>query len=166
MIIGADNITLDLGGHNIYSGWATAVVSSGHSGVTIENGSVSATEGRGIVLTGDHNDIVRNIAGEAEFTSVILSGGSQNTVQDSQFSADFGGPGLMLSGEQGDVIRGNSVTRAGTPGGGTAIQLDHADGNQLTDNSMEGTLLIDGNDNQVNFNRMAHAEMMAWTWRA
>lgn len=158
MVIGADNITIDLGGHTVTTSYGTGIVSSGHTGITIQNGSLTATEGAGISLIGDHNDVVNHVTGEAEFAPVGLSGGSGNTVEGSTLSADFGGPALSLNAEQGDTISANSVTHAGTPGGGNAIKLDQSNGNQVTGNVMEGTLVIGGNSNTVSSNQMSNAQ--------
>ena len=130
------------------------VASSSHSGVTIENGSIG-TQATGIMLVGDRHDTVRNIAGFGESdAAVTLTGGSYNRVLDSQLGNDIGTTDLIVSGEHGDVIQGNALSQ---PTSLPALKVDHSDGNAIVDNAMEGTLLIDGNNNQADFNRVTHS---------
>jgi large repetitive protein len=131
LTVGADSITIDLGGHKLQGIFAPALSSSGHRFVTIENG-ILGDNANALTLTGDHHDTVRNVEadGGGEGAGVSLSGGSHNSVIDSTLSSapECCAP-LELSQENGDVIDGNTAV------GSNGIQIGPGLGNRVTHNT-------------------------------
>lgn len=135
LTVGADNITIDLGGHTIFGNWVPPLSSKGHSSVTIENGTLE-NNATALPLSGDHHDIVRNVNAEggSEGPGISLIGGSDNTVVGSKIEGSIQGASLELENESDDVIDGNQVLG---PVGDLAIG-GTGSANQITGNTVGG----------------------------
>ena len=120
LIITADNVTLDLGGH------------------TVSGNSDAAAEGVGIVLRDVSGCTVRNGTVEHFGAGIAISGGSGNTVehvtvQDNIGSADGDfGDGIVVSKSKEYRIRHNTVQRNG-PFSGIGL-VEEAQGNEVRAN--------------------------------
>jgi large repetitive protein len=159
LVIGADNITLDLGGHAV-TGSDTSVVGiangdlygepEGHDGVTIRNGSVrDFSIGVGIAeVTGA---VIRDLTVSGAVRdrgAAILAGRSpgtrvqDNTVEGSRF-------GIDMDGSAASLVAGNDVSN-----NCVGIHLDEAfynvvRGNDASGNSCIGMVVVDSEANQV-----------------
>ncbi len=151
--VGADGITVDLNGHSWGGVWAS-FGTSGHSYVTIENGSFGPSKGTPLWMSGGHYDVVRNVkAGSLDGDGVSLSGGSNNTVVDSTLYGGIAQFGVDLrDGENNDVIDGNSAV------GVIGIWLDHSagGGNQITNNTAAG-IEVAGSEDTIEANTVSGA---------
>jgi parallel beta-helix repeat protein len=122
--IGTDNITLDLNGHIIDSTAITAV-STGHSGVTIEGGTVkhsysgidlggSQNRVRGMVLTANGAGLIGGGDSRIERNSVFANGvgmvlrSSSTVIRNTVFN---NGTGVFLLGARNARIEKNSALR-------------------------------------------------------
>ena len=130
LTVGADKITIDLNGHSILAVFAPALSSSGHSHVTIENGTLT-DNAQALRLSSDHYDTVHNVHanGGDEGAGVSLSGGSHNRVVDSTLSS---GPEccapLELTNESNDTVSANTAL------GYKGLQIGAGTGNRVTSN--------------------------------
>jgi parallel beta-helix repeat protein len=123
LIIGADNITLDLNGHTIGGGIRN---SGGFDGVTIENGTV-----HGVALTDAASNRVRDLTvNGGNSDGIVVSGASTNTlIADNQATSIR--IALLISASSVDVER-NVVSGLG-----------------LTQSDKIGPLVVVGDDNRV-----------------
>ena len=69
LVIGAPDLTLDLGGHSVYSTDGHTIVNEGHDNVTIRNGEVHG-EGGLILLSGVSGNLVRDLYAEGLITGI------------------------------------------------------------------------------------------------
>jgi parallel beta-helix repeat protein len=120
LVITADNVTLDLGGH------------------TVSGNPQGVVRGPGIVLRGVSGATVRNGTVEHFDAGVVVEGGSDNvverlTVQDNVGlpDGDFG-DGIVLNNSRGNRVRANVVLRNG-PFSGISLG-PRAEGNEIRDN--------------------------------
>lgn len=127
LVIVADGVTLDLGGH------------------TVAGAPGGVTEGPGILLRGVTGCTVRNGTVQRFDAGVVVEGGSGNlveglTVQDNIGTPDGDyGDGIVLNNSHDNVVRGNVVRRNG-PFSGISLGPDAAAneivGNTVADNNM------------------------------
>lgn len=117
-IIAADDITFDLGGHTITGGFPPVPVlecgvdASGHSGVTIKNGTINGF-GFGVVLNGSDNNIIKN---------VVVTNSKGNGIS-------------LWNDSDGNQIEGCTVTNSGL-GGGNYVGIyiyNSSDNNKVKD---------------------------------
>jgi len=122
LAVGADHITIDLNGHTFGGIFAAPLSSTGHSFVTIQNGTLE-NNAIGLSLSGDHHDTVRNVTalGGGEGPGIRLSNGSDNTVVDSTVS---GGPVCCLAFE----LDGETNDRPGYAMGGKVFAVGYMKG--------------------------------------
>lgn len=168
LVIGADNVTLDLNGHTI-SGDGTLVQcpeaavcdrgvdnSQGHTGVTVKDGSITGFA-IGLWIQGADANQARNLAvADNAFVGILVIQSSRielsrNHVFGNGIGTEGAGLGLITS-ERSRVER-NTVDHNGDAGlqaivgsNGNVIEK-----NKVTDNPISG-LSIDGNHNQVDKN--------------
>jgi parallel beta-helix repeat protein len=160
IVIGADNITLDLNGHTIDGDGALVDPcpegetcdegvdnSAGHSGVTIEGGSVrdfalgvfvlGASDNRLRHLSASHNTFVGIVVGESTDTQVEKNSASDN------------GDGIVLFASHDNRIERNSVSRNGHQG----MFIGESDNNRIVRNLVSGNpaagIVLEGDDNNV-----------------
>jgi parallel beta-helix repeat protein len=116
LIIGADNVTLDLNHFTVFAScneFRSSVLNLGYDGVTIRNGTLDA------------------------FFGVTASGVSGNHLQDLTIRACVEGPGVRLSGSDRNVIENTDVSTYR----GTGMILDDSDNNRLVGNGASVALL-------------------------
>ena len=170
LVIGADNITLDLAGHSI-SGinapGSEGIADDGHGGVTIEKGTISNFFLNGIGLRSAPGSAVSKMtirqigAGgvQGETSAGVLVKESPNTsVSKTMVSNDvsaFQSDGVDVLFSARAVISGNRLTRNAWDGmfvffsPGTRVVGNTLDGNQnqgVEVNSGSGHILLAGND--------------------
>lgn len=105
--IGADNVTLDLGGHRVFgfpgpsgpAGAAVGIVVAGHTGVTVRNGTVSGFDA-GIAVTG---------GGQNALTGLTVT---DNIGPDDVFSSLYG-DGIFVEDSRANKVTGNTVRHNG-----------------------------------------------------
>jgi parallel beta-helix repeat protein len=168
VVIGSDNITLDLGGHTIDGLGSAAPFGSdgidntgGYDNVVIKNGTVTEFQ-QGVALVGTTGNLARNLIvsgnlGDAFFVDgFALLDSSGNQLVGNRASGNGGG--IHLRGSNGNVIRANSATANG--GVGIALtfssQNNTVNDNALTGNGGQGIFLLEGaNGNTVARNVVA-----------
>ncbi len=131
--IGADNITLDLGGRTVYGrqapGEGAGILVDGRTGVTVRNGRVIMFDA-GVVLQGGSGHTVTNVVAQDNI-------GTR--------ASDFG-DGIALFASSNNVIRRNRVQHNGVFSG---ISLVGNSDNNLVDNNT-----VQGNNIESNPNLM------------
>jgi parallel beta-helix repeat protein len=153
LVIGADNITLDLAGHSI-SGvnapGSEGIADDGHRGLTVTNGAIATFFLNGIGLRGAPGSAVSHMAirtigaggVEGEASAGVLVKDSPNTsVSDSTVTNDvsaFQSDGVDVLFSAGAVISRNRLTRNAWDG----MFVFSSPGTGVTDN------ILDGNQNQ------------------
>ena len=127
LIVTADNITLDLGGHTISGDGTTTASHPGIllrnvKGVTIQKGTVQHF-GAGVAIEGGANNVVQNM-----------------TLQDNVGDADSDyGDGIAISSSSGNKVQGNTVRRNGPFSGISMVGPSTNNqilANVVTDNNM------------------------------
>ena len=166
IVIGADDITLDLNGHRI-DGDGTefadcpkntfcdvGVLNDRHDGVKIKGGSTREF-GFGVWLAGaDHSRVVDISSSKNVFFGAVVSRSSRSVVRDSSLSNNVApeGDGIGLFASDHIKIVDNSIKDNPGPG----IHIDATDNlikqNRLARNGP--SMLIDGDDNEVRHNRV------------
>ena len=107
IIVGADNIILDLGGHTV-SGIAAAgdgagVLLQNRSGVTVRNGTVTDFDGGVVILGGSNNTVLRITANN----NIGASAGHDGP------NLTLYGDGILIQGSSNNSILQNSVDNNG-----------------------------------------------------
>ncbi|HSH23397.1 MAG TPA: right-handed parallel beta-helix repeat-containing protein, partial [Acidimicrobiales bacterium] len=131
VIVRADNITLDLGGHRIFgfpgpgNGRTSGIRLPMRTGVTVKNGTVSHFDA-GVVLMGGGSNTITELSAE------------DNVGPDDVSLAELG-DGIVLFNSSNNTIVRNKVLRNGIYDGIGLIGGD-ADGNVIEDNLVEDTL--------------------------
>jgi parallel beta-helix repeat protein len=168
IVIGADNITLDLNGHRIDGDGEliedcaeicdTGVVSDGHRRVTIQGGSVrefavgvfvgSASSNRLLHLSASHNLFVGLLVVESTATQVEKNSASDN-------GRTTNANGIVLFASRNNRIERNTVSRNGHQG----IFIGESDHNRIVrnlvaDNPVAGIAMEADNQNEVSRNRV------------
>jgi parallel beta-helix repeat protein len=174
IVIGADNITLDLNGQTV-SGDGQPVVScpegescdigidntAGHTNVTIRGGAVRGFD-VGVLVLGARENRLHRLASANNSSFGLIVGDSTTTRIDHNSSVDDGISGIVVSDSQHLRIEHNAIT--GTSGyavpvfGSSHNRFEH----NLLMNDQHGFLLADSNenagsdDNEIRGNRLAH----------
>jgi parallel beta-helix repeat protein len=180
LVIGADNITLDLGRRTI-DGSGTAgsqgIRLAGRRGVKITGGtvqefasgigldasdgnrvaavSVRASTGRGIdVLDGSDGNLFERVRASGNRTGLAVTESQRNEVRSGAF-VDNAVTGVLLFGASRNGIEGNRI--AGNGGNGIAV-VEASDDNRIVGNSVQGSetgLIVDTSDrNLLSLNRV------------
>ena len=145
IFIGADGITLDLGGHNVGGVEKYRIVNDGHDNVTIRNGRVGGDQGA-IHLIGVSGNVIRDIHAVGLIAGIYAENSDYNRfVHNHADSVGFG-----VSGSH-NVIAHNLVTQYESSLG------VHGDYNRVVDNIVWGgfmgsSLGLAGNHNAVRRN--------------
>jgi len=126
LVVGADDITIDLGGHTIggsHSGDAGIDDFAGHEGVTLMHGTVRDFT-TGIALVGTHGNRVAGVTVTAvDFAGVLLVDATNNQILDNRLSNV--GSGVFLFRSSNTRIERNEITD--TSGGGIEVDGASAD---------------------------------------
>jgi hypothetical protein len=169
LVVGADNLTLDLGRHTVDGvGAGAGVRLAGHRGVRISGGTirefasgivldgadgnrvsgvtVSASAGRGIdVLGGSDGNAFERVSSSGNRTGIAVTGSSANAIRFSDFSGNAA-TGVLLFGASRSQVDLNRVQR--NVGQGIAVVEGSAD-NRVSANRVEGGeagLIVDTSD--------------------
>jgi parallel beta-helix repeat protein len=176
LVVGADNVTVDLNGHTI-DGDGELVAdcpgfpgpdcdagvqnTGGYKGVTIEGGKLREFAWGVEVFGGASQNRVRHISATHNLFRGILIGGGITDSQIEGNSTNDNGAGIVLCCSSNNVrIEGNSVS-----GNGDGIVVRGSDNNRIANNSVsdntdigegsEGSGIgIEGSDNEVSHNRV------------
>jgi len=156
LVVGADGIVIDLGGHAVIGSSGPGIDNSGgYDDVTIRNGAVDAF-GTGILLDGASRNRIRGVRagtrtdGRGPTTSIGISirGGEANLVRDTRMGGVS--TGLSVDDSPGLVVDGSA---AGAKfGSGVSLDTDLA---RIHDNSSFFGLVVRGSSNRVIRNRVA-----------
>ena len=169
IIIGADNITLDLNGHTIDGNGmpvdpcpegATCDVgvdnSAGHSGVTVEGGSIRQFS-VGVLVTGGaaRNRLYQLAVSDTTDIGIFVADSTDSVIEKTSMS-DPGVNGLVLLDSQQALVARNSVS--GTTG--YAVFMFGVDDSRIQHNKLDadqhGFLLGDSARNLVQHNAVSH----------
>jgi parallel beta-helix repeat protein len=160
LVIGADGITIDLGGHALAGSEApgsAGIRNEGHNAVRIFDGLISGFE-IGVVVSGVKHCLLTSltIAGNAG-EGILLTESSRNVVAENEvsFNVDPGEIRLVAS-HRNWVVRNSLHGGADT---GPAIALESSDHNRVLGNFTIGhddacILLRDSHRNRVRFNEV------------
>ena len=168
IVIGADDVTLDLDGHQIDGDGAPAagchprrelcdvgVVNDGHDGVAVRNGSVREFD-TGVLVGGARDNRVVGISSSRNrFFGIVLGGAARTVVRDSSGNDNPApdGDGLGVFGSHHLRIVGNSFRRNGQLGMHIEDSTNNLiEGNRLSRNHDMG-ILMEADRNQVLRNR-------------
>lgn len=168
IVIGADDITLDLGGHTI-SGDGTPVEScpesewcdvgidtAGHSGVTIKGGTVRDFA-FGVVVAGGSDDRVTRLTSTANAIFGLLVIDSAGARVDHNSSASDGFNGIHMDGSHDARIDHNVVVGAHGYAipvrGSSRIRVER----NVLDHNDHGILFEDTDDTAAHANRISHS---------
>lgn len=155
--VGADNITLDLGGFRVFgksnrTGEGPGIVLNGRSGVTVQNGTVSLFDA-GVAIIGGGTNTIRKITANANVGStktdfgdgIAISSSSNNLITDSNVTNNGPYDGIGLFGAstantiQNNVVSTNNVPSSGDDG--IRIEGPGAANNTVRDNTVTGNTL-------------------------
>jgi large repetitive protein len=170
IVIGADNISLDLNGHTIDGdGELTedcaddeicdvGVVNDGHSRVTVTGGSVRQFA-EGVLLLGAGHNRLGHLSVSGNFLRGILIVESSHTrIEGSAITRNgltTDQAGLVLFTSHNNQIGGNRVSANGDIG---LFSVDDTNDNRIADNAFsdnpEAAILIGGSGNQLTGNRL------------
>lgn len=169
IVIGANDITLDLNGHTV-SGDGQPVATcpegascdigidntAGHTGVTIRDGAVRGFD-VGVLVLGASGNRVHRLASANNSSVGLIVGESRRTGIDHNSSLSDGVSGILVFDSRDNRIEHNSVAGAH----GYAIPVFGSSHNRLAENVLDGNdhgILLDGsNDNEVTGNRISHS---------
>ena len=166
IVVGADDITLDLNGHTIDGDGAVfeacgeaeicdvGVLNDGHDGVTVTDGSVQEFADGVSVTEASGNRIVGVVSSRNLFFGIVLAASARSIVRDSAGHDNPApdGDGLALFGSHAIRIVGNSFARNGL---GMHIEDSTNNvikGNAFVDNEQPG-ILMQADRNEIRGNR-------------
>jgi parallel beta-helix repeat protein len=164
IVIGADNITLDLGGHTIAGdpeGFFDAGIdnSAGYDGVSIRNGRVMEFD-TGVALVGTiDNHIEALVVSTANFGNGIVIDGfarldsHSNRIEKSTLS-DNGGAGVDIRGSSSNLVTKNTITANGRGLQLFASDLNQLEKNMVSSNSGQGFALFESDGNRMTKNEV------------
>ena len=155
LVVGADDITLDLGGHRIFGtdevGDGAGVLIDGRTGVTVRNGTISDFDG-GVAVDGGEGNHLEDLVIENNIGSPATTWGEgvafwesdNNTVCNSiiRNNGPYGGVGVYGEGTTGNVIGDPACGPGSLPGVNEAGE----GGNLITGNNAEFNADVNQND--------------------
>lgn len=159
-LVGANGITVDLGGHQIRGGSFALANSGGFDDVTIRGGTLYAI-GTALVLDGaSRNRIVAVGAGlrlgpfegPSTGTGISIQGGEDNAVRHSRVEAE--GAALRATNSPGLVVADSTGTAgAGSRGGGPVVSIS-GDLARVIRNDFTNGITVSGSNNRIVHNRV------------
>jgi len=168
LVIGSDDITVDLAGHTV-DGLGSAAPfgstgiddSGGYDHVVIKNGSVREFD-EGVVLVGTSRNVIRGLGVSGNRSNgLFVDGFAAADSDDNELLGnrvrDNGNDGITLRGSSHNAIRGNVSTGNGVRGISLTFssRLNSVYGNVVSGNSGQGVLLLDlADDNDLALNRI------------
>jgi parallel beta-helix repeat protein len=162
IIIGADNITLDLNGHEVNGDGALVpdcpadefcdlgLLNDGHDGVTLKDGSVRQFAFGTVVVSSRHNRVVDMTVSRSDGTGIILFKSSRNRLIRNVSRANglqFDQGGIALNSSDHNLLKRNALRRNGDLG----LFMEKSDHNRIRKNRMsrnpEGGIIAEGHGN-------------------
>ena len=161
LVVGADNVTLDLGRRTIDgTGTGVGIRLAGRSGVRIVGGTVKEF-GIGIGLDGARGNRVTGVAlrGHPVRGIEAVNGSDGNVFE--RLSATENRNAITVSGSQGNVIRLSELSRNAITGVALiGAPRNRVTGNRLADNGYNGLVVVEGSDdNEVAANAIKGGEL-------
>ena len=169
IVIGADDITLDLNGRTVSGDGEpfeqcsknepcdVGVLNDGHDGVTVKGGTVTGF-GPGVFLFRAKHDRLRDLSTvENAFNGIILVRSSRNRIERSTASRNGrpnNFPGIALIESDQNRITGNRMSGNADLGLFTEDSDDNLIGHNKTRGHPEGGMIIEGDRNEIVRNRM------------
>jgi parallel beta-helix repeat protein len=169
IVIGADDITLDLNGHTVDGDGElvepcpenefcdTGVANDGHDGVTVMHGSVGQFAVGVFVVNARHDRVLDISASQNRFFGIGLSDSARSTIRDSSAfrnGLDTHIEGISMFGSDHNRILHNSAGQNGDVG----LFMARSDRNQIRENRMrgnrEGGIGVEGDGNVISRNRV------------
>jgi parallel beta-helix repeat protein len=175
LVIGADDITINLNGHRIDgTGLGTAIDLNGHEGVTILNGTIQQFD-KGVDLSGSNDNNLRTLrlygqesagifvsssdatrmvgnTASKNFMGIALYDSNASQILDNRAARNLDA-GIPLVKSHGNRLEQNRVSGNGSPEFGSGIKLDRAHGNRVVNNALFengfGLLASDSRNNQI-----------------
>jgi CSLREA domain-containing protein len=145
LVIGADDITVDLDGHTIDGvGEGAGIRNPRFDGVTVTNGSVQEFS-VGVAVDPSARNVVSTLNATLNaLAGIQLSGARDAAVRTNTLGANEGEAIALLGGTQATVVRDNTIT--GNLGRG--IWIESSSGNRIEDNSItaseDAAIALDG----------------------
>ena len=169
IVIGADNITLDLNGHTIAGDDKAyelcredepcdiGVLNDGYDAVTVKRGT-TRDFGLGIVVVGAKHNRVRHVAAVGNaFEGIVIFRSTRTRIEESLASRNGVGksrPGIALAESDHNRIMGNTMSGNGDLG----LFMEASDNNLIRHNTArrnpEGGMIIEGDRNEIVRNRL------------
>jgi large repetitive protein len=169
IVIGADDVTLDLNGHTIdgdgelqedcpEGAFCDVGIdnTAGHTGVTIKRGAIRDFD-VGIFIVGASENRIQRLSSADNSSFGVIVGDSSESRIDHCSSVGDGVSGILMFDSRDNRIDHNSVTGAH----GYAIPVFGSSDNRVEKNTLDGNdhgiLLDSSNDNDVKGNRISHS---------
>jgi parallel beta-helix repeat protein len=168
IVIGADDITVDLNGHLIDGDGAEfdgcpegepcdfGVLNDGHDGVSVRDGSVRQFKFGALIFSARHNRVLGISSRRNQFFGFVISDSARSLVRNSSGSRNLApdGDGLGLFGSHDIRIVGNSFRHNPGPGIHVGESTDNLIRRNLISRNSPG-ILIEADRNRVRRNRCA-----------
>ncbi len=171
IVIGADDITLDLNGHRIDGDGKEfkpcpkeefcdiGVLNAGHDGVTVRDGSVREFGVGALVGKARHSRVLGISSSRNAFFGFVIARSAQSLVRRSSGNGSTtheDGTGLGLFSSHGVRILDSSFRDNAGDHGVLTVDSNHnlIKGNRISGNDGEGLLMEGGERNQINHNRV------------
>jgi parallel beta-helix repeat protein len=142
LVIGADNITVDLAGHSISgvnAAGSEGIADDGHRGVRIQNGTIANFFLNGVGLRGAPRSVVRNVT-----IRTIGAGGVENETSAGVLVKDSPNTVVTASTVRNDVVAFQSDGVDVLSSAGTTVS-----GNRVADNAWNGMFVLDSPGSRV-----------------
>ena len=142
LVIGADNITVDLAGHSISgvnAAGSEGIADDGHRGVRIQNGTITNFFLNGVGLRGAPRSVVRNVT-----IRKIGAGGVENETSAGVLVKDSPNTLVTASTVRNDVVAFQSDGVDVLSSAGTTVS-----GNRVADNAWNGMFVLDSPRSRV-----------------
>jgi parallel beta-helix repeat protein len=169
IVIGADDIAIDLNGHTIAGDrdpfkpcpkdepCDIGILNEGHDAVTIEGGTVRDF-GLGVVVVRARGNRLRQLAAvENAFEGIVIFRSERTRVQGSSASRNGVGnsrPGIALAESDNNRITGNTMSENGDLGLFMAASDDNLIRHNRARRNPEGGMIIEGDRNEIVRNRV------------
>jgi parallel beta-helix repeat protein len=144
LIVGADQITIDLNGHTLAGGGCVSgseegtvgIRIDGHHHVVIRNGKISGF-GTGIVLSDAHHNLIEDCEISSSFQGIVLSASHHNGMDGLNLEKNCVNA-ITLIGSKDNRIEGSEVTINGFELSKPGIVLSDSQGNLIQGNTVNG----------------------------
>jgi parallel beta-helix repeat protein len=158
LVIGANDITLNLNGHTIDGNDADVGVNNpaGHSGVVIKGGAIREFD-IGVLVADASDDVLRELAISNSTVGVLLEHVTNTRIANDRVSDNRFYGIVLVNASEHNQIRGSTVSgSAFSP----AVGLNDSDQNRVEKNVIEGSdeglQILNGAENDVRENAMSH----------